>query len=205
MESSGEHFDTDMTHSVDTADFTEPNHSGSQNSDPHASQSQQTGNDAFDDLGVTASGDAKCSDKSPAKRTVKSEDAQDNSPSPRKQVKVDDEQTAGNDSDVDVEQVDENKCEPEQSAEEIVQKLCKNGKVLTLTEGEKYFKVIVYEDSEENQDENSSRSNVSSNDGGQSGQQNLLDLQKLVGELEDDTKSQHETPTKVLTESTNNL
>ena len=201
MESSVEHFDSD---SVDTADSTEPNHSGYQHSDSNASQSQQTGNDTFDDLGVTASGDAKCSDKSLAKRTVNTEDAQDNSPSPRKQVKVDDEQTAGNDSDVDVEQVDENKCEAEQSAEEIVQKLCKNGKVLTLTEGEKYFKVIVYEDSEENQDENSSRSNVSSNDGGQSGQQNLLDLQKLVGELEDDSKSQHETP-KVLTESTNNL
>ena len=155
---------------------------------------------------------------SPTKRNVESEPTLTESPSPAKQQKLGDEDidlsitkniTANSPDDVSGCDIDNKEntdnlsddCDNEAAAEEIVQKLCKNGKVLTLTEGEKYFKVIVYEDSEENQEESDATRSADDNN---KSQQNLL--QKIVdGDFDDEeTQSEHESQ-HVLTERTNSL
>ena len=96
-------------------------------------------------------------------------------------------------------------CDKEATAEEIVQKLCKNGKVLTMTEGENYFKVIVYEDSNETRDDNDTldqqKEGFAENNNCQ--QQSLL--QKIVdGDFDDeDTQSVQSDSQHILTDRTN--
>lgn len=76
-------------------------------------------------------------------------------------------------------------------AEEIVQKLCKNGKIMQFQEGEDYIKVIVYEDSQDNDAEETlsaeeienSLSDSKKGEGGQIRPRNLLE--HLTGEKED--------------------
>lgn len=187
-----------------------------------------------DEHAITESGDAgqikeQCFGKTrdtpkavtPMKRNVESETTLADSPSPAKQQKLTDEAvdfsitediTANSPDDVSVCDIDNKEnadnpnddCDNEAAAEEIVQKLCKNGKVLTLTEGEKYFKVIVYEDSEENQEESDDHA-TSAADGNNKSQQNLL--QKIVdGDFDDEeTQSEHDESQHVLTERTNSL
>ena len=97
-------------------------------------------------------------------------------------------------------------CDKEATAEEIVQKLCKNGKVLTLTEGEKYFKVIVYEDSDETKEDNDTVEQQNNGfDENNNCQQSLL--QKIVdGDFDDeDTRSEQSESQHILTDRTNNL
>ena len=210
----------------DNEDFiaTETDCSESQNCTPHVSE--QTAYNSCDQTAhprVTESGDAKYSEieteksnveeknslrnGSPLKRNAGPENTLKDSQSPSKQLKTDrqNEEQAVHGNESEPEQADENiceeDCETEPSAEEIVQKLCKNGKVLTLTEGEKYFKVIVYEDSEENQEETDNHANNSAEQKDEP-QQNLL--QKIVDGDFDEDDSQHETP-NVLTECTNSL
>ena len=100
----------------------------------------------------------------------------------------------------------DDECDKEATAEEIVQKLCKNGKVLTLTEGEKYFKVIVYEDSDETKEDNDTleqQEGFDENNNCQQTQQSLL--QKIVdGDFDDeDTQSVQSDSQHILSDRTN--
>ena len=102
----------------------------------------------------------------------------------------------------------DDECDKEATAEEIVQKLCKNGKVLTLTEGEKYFKVIVYEDSDETKEDNDTleqQEGLDENNNCQQTQQSLL--QKIVdGDFDDeDTQSVQSDSQHILSDRTNFL
>lgn len=95
-----------------------------------------------------------------------------------------------NDSDV---PLDENE---QKAAEDIVRKLCRNGKLMEFQEGEDFIKVIVYEDSQE--DDNDTQSADESNQmthskqrtlGGRGQSRNLLDCLTENGK-ENETRSE---------------